>query len=187
MLNCLTAWDSLYMPLPPQLVTAVARGHAADLESRVGHEGLAHRRRFRERWADALFGNRHGRGIMGAPDAGAADGSVTKTAGFGNGENSPWRVPLPAGVNSAESLARAREEGVGGRRLRVCYLSSHFNHFALGRDMLHVLRLHSRERVESMCVSLSQAEHGQAFLWQGRIRKQCHAWVDAEYLSGLSW
>ena len=37
-----------------------------------------------------------------------------------------------------------------------------------------------------VCVSLSRANDGQALLWQGRIRQQCGAWVDAEHLSDVA-
>ena len=140
MLNCVTAWDSLYMPLPPHAVAAVARGHAADQERLVGAEGMAQRARFRQRWEDALFGGGAGASSTDELPAGRGGSEIAGGSG-GAGDRFSWRVPVPEVV---AGLAPGR----GGRRLRVAYMSSHLNHFALGRDMLHVLRLHRRARVE---------------------------------------
>jgi protein O-GlcNAc transferase len=62
--------------------------------------------------------------------------------------------------------------------LRVGYVSSHLNHWACGRDMLHVLRLHDRTRLHTVCYPLSvEQPGGRGEVWQSRIREQCGAWV----------
>ena len=151
-LNCITAWDSLYMPVSAEAVKRIAQGHAHDLERLLGTEGVLHRQEFRRRWLDAMKGG-DAQGIGGA-----------------------WLMPLPASLSGQSAGPRARG-------LKVGYLSSHLNHWALGRDMLHVLRLHRRQRVESVCMSLSRAEKGPAVVWQRQIREACDTWVDVSRLA----
>ena len=91
-------------------------------------------------------------------------------------ETRRWLVPLPLDLHAAPGGSV-----LGPRVLRVGYVSSHLNHWALGRDMLHVFRLHRvRDRVQAVCISLSRAGHGAAAAWQARIREQCGSWIDAQ-------
>jgi tetratricopeptide (TPR) repeat protein len=167
-LNCVTAWDSLYMPIPADAVGGIARALASDLQRLVSEHGRSLRRRNRQRWMHSIAMHRGG-DVQGGELLGrdGADESI---------ETRRWLVPLPLDLHAAPGGSV-----LGPRVLRVGYVSSHLNHWALGRDMLHVFRLHRvRDRVQAVCISLSRAGHGAAAAWQARIREQCGSWIDAQ-------